>query len=69
MTSLVKKGCHYNRKLTAWHSNLSQIIYYSINYLLLYEQNWVTEGTDVLAEEKTAASAEKKLHQTARSEK
>ena len=28
------------------------------NHLLLYEQNWVTEGTDMLMEEKPAASAE-----------
>ena len=28
------------------------------NHLLLYEENWVTEGTDMLMEEKPAASAE-----------
>ena len=28
------------------------------NHLLLYDQNWVTEGTDMLMEEKPAASAE-----------
>ena len=39
------------------------------NYLLLYEQIWLTEGTDLLVEAKTAASLSKwkKILQTARS--
>ena len=30
---------------------------YYVNYLLLYEYNWLTEGADLLVEEITAASA------------
>ena len=30
---------------------------YYVNYLLLYEYNWLTKGADMLVEEKTVASA------------
>ena len=38
------------------------------NYLLLYEHNWLTEGTDLLADKKQRYQLNKNLHKNARSE-